>query len=171
MGGNVETLADEFLLLFKRHLNGTIKAQLRMVTCVSVDWDEKTMVCEDENELPYHNVALGLGAIMTKPAVGCECIIAILEAEDSVAWLIHTDEADEIVFRDGENGGLTITPELKKQLDTMTKRIDAVYNAINNSAVAPGDGGATFKTNMVAVLSTVTQKEDFSKIEDEKIKH
>ena len=33
---------------------------------------------------------------------------------------------DSITFNEGENGGLCITPELKKQLETMSARIDTI---------------------------------------------
>lgn len=52
----------------------------------------------------------------------------------------------------------------------MSTRIDGIIQAITGSAVSPMDGGETYKTNMTTVVSTL-QKEDFSKIIDDKIKH
>ena len=71
------------------------------------------------------------------------------------------------------NGGSETTanaPDLKKQLTTMSARIDGIINAITSSAVAPQDGGATYKSNMSAIVSAL-QKEDFSNMIDDKIKH
>ena len=71
------------------------------------------------------------------------------------------------------NGGSETTAnatELKKQLITMSARIDGIINAITSSAVAPQDGGATYKGNMSAIVSAL-QKEDFSNMIDDKIKH
>ncbi len=67
--------------------------------------------------------------------------------------------------------GLVKADELKTQLDKMTARIDGIINAIQTAAVAPTDGGATFKANMIAVLATLQNKEDFSQIKNEAVQH
>lgn len=72
------------------------------------------------------------------------------------------------------NGGSETTAnanDLKKQLTTMSGRIDALFNAIKSGVPAPMDGGAAYKTSMTAILSAASQKEDFSNIIDDKIKH
>jgi len=53
--------------------------------------------------------------------------------------------------------------ETQKQLEELTKRVDGIIDAIKNSAVAPGDGGATFKANLIAATSTLPNP-DFSDI-------
>ncbi len=68
-------------------------------------------------------------------------------------------------------GGIVKADELKTQLAKMTTRIDGIINAIKTAAVAPQDGGATFKTNMIAVLETLINKEDFSNIKNDKVQH
>ena len=108
--------------------------------------------------------------ILITPGQNSSVLVSRIGRSDEL-FIEMFSEVESVVFDNGENGGLTITPELKKQLDKVTARIDAIYNAIRNSAVAPNDGGSTFKTNMITVLSSVTDKEDFSKIENTKIKH
>lgn len=71
------------------------------------------------------------------------------------------------------NGGSETTAnasELQSQLNKCKARIDAIINALKSSAVAPQDGGATYKTNITAALSGLTS-EDYSNIIDNKIKH
>lgn len=71
------------------------------------------------------------------------------------------------------NGGSETTANatnLKQELTKMSARIDGIIQAITASAVAPMDGGSTYKANMAAVVSAL-QKEDFSKMIDDKIKH
>lgn len=71
------------------------------------------------------------------------------------------------------NGGSETTAnatELQTQLNKCKARIDTIINALKSSAVAPQDGGATYKANITAALSTLTS-EDYSKIIDNKIKH
>ncbi len=171
---SVETAADEFMVLFKRHLSSNSQAQIRWVTCKSVDWDAKTMEAEGmSDELAYYDIALGFGSCDVKPIVETDCIIGILEGQESVAWLIYATETELVEFNGGENGGLTNTPELKTQLDKLTARVDGIISAINNGVPAAGapDGGAALQTSIKAALALITQKEDFGDIEDTKITH
>lgn len=71
------------------------------------------------------------------------------------------------------NGGSETTANatnLKQELTKMSARIDGIIQAITTSVVAPMDGGATYKANMAAVVSAL-QKENFSQMIDDKIKH
>ena len=71
------------------------------------------------------------------------------------------------------NGGSETTAnatELQKQLNICKARIDAIINALKSSAVAPQDGGATYKANISTALSGLTS-EDYSNMIDDKIKH
>lgn len=71
------------------------------------------------------------------------------------------------------NGGSETTAnatDLKNQLTKVTARIDAIIQAISSSPVSPMDGGATYKAAMTASLAAL-QKEDYSNIIDDKIKH
>lgn len=71
------------------------------------------------------------------------------------------------------NGGSETTAnatELQTQLYKCKARIDTIINALKSSAVAPQDGGATYKANITAALSGLAA-EDYSKIIDNKIKH
>lgn len=71
------------------------------------------------------------------------------------------------------NGGSETTANatnLQKELTRMSARIDGIIQAITGSAVTPQDGGLAYKTNMSEALATL-QKEDFSQIIDNKIKH
>ena len=70
-----------------------------------------------------------------------------------------------------QNGGAVKAAELKKQLSVLTARVDALYNALKNSPTAAQDGGAAYKGAITAALSAVSQKEDFSGIESDKVKH
>ncbi len=73
------------------------------------------------------------------------------------------------------NGGtetMANATELQKQLNTMSGRIDAIINAISSAGIAAMDGGATFKGALVAALAPhLSNKENFSQMIDDKIKH
>ncbi|KAA6307334.1 hypothetical protein EZS27_040999, partial [termite gut metagenome] len=65
-----------------------------------------------------------------KPVVGSDCIIAIMEDEESVAVLMQADEVEEILFRNGENGGLTITPKLVEELEKTNDLLEALIQVL-----------------------------------------
>lgn len=101
------------------------------------------------------------------------------ESDDNVKTTISINENGDIsvategnITIDGDNfGGLCKTPELKSQLDILSGRLDSVINGIKNATVTPEDGGATLQAGIVASIEAYTDKEDFSQIENEKIKH
>lgn len=78
---------------------------------------------------------------------------------------------DTITLQGDDYGGLCKTPELAKQLDKMTRRIDGIMDALKNSPTGSQDGGAAYKSGIVGMLSSITDKEDFSEIESEKTMH
>ncbi len=99
-----------------------------------------------------------------------------LEDEDACLWA--KDGAFAIARKSGnlelngtDFGGIVKADELKTQLAKMTTRIDGIINAIQTAAVTPQDGGAGFKTAMVASLSALQDKENFSNIKNDKVQH
>lgn len=163
---------DEFGALFKKHLENNKQVQLRLVYCKDVDWEEKTMTAMGAtDDLEYYDVSLGLGYKFIKPKVDADCIIGILEGEESVGFLIDASEVEEVVFNGGELGGLCNVSELKEQLEKLTARVDGIIDALKNSVTGAQDGGAAYKTNIGTALDLLTDKEDFNDIEDINIKH
>ncbi len=170
---SLETAANEFMMLFKRHLNGSMQAQIRWVTCQSVDWDAKTMVAVGvSDDLEYYDVALGFGSVDTKPVENTDCLIAILEGQESVAFLIYAVETELMEFNGGSNGGLTNTPELKTQLDKTNELLQAIITVLSGSLIPePGNGSpSALQTALKAVITGKTLG-DYSQIEDTKITH
>ena len=170
---SMETEAGEFVSLFKRHLNGKMSATIRWATCKLVDWDAKTMDCIGvSDELEYFDVSLGFGSVDTKPAVDSDCLIAILEGNESVAFLIYANEVELLQFNGGENGGLTITPELVTQLNKTNELLQAIMAVISGTQILePGNGSPS--ALQIALKAAITGKQlgDYSNIEDSKITH
>jgi phage baseplate assembly protein gpV len=84
---------------------------------------------------------------------------------------LSANAEDGITLNGGENGGLTVTPKLVEQLEKMSARIDGIIDAINNGVPVPQDGGAGLQTTIKASLSAIVDKEDFSEVENDKVKH
>ncbi|WP_296017068.1 hypothetical protein [uncultured Treponema sp.] len=83
-----------------------------------------------------------------------------------------TIKTDSTLELDGnDNGGVVIAPELKTQLGFLTQRVDTIINALQSAPTGSMDGGATYKTGIAAILATIVNKENFSNIESDKVKH
>lgn len=163
---------DKFGQLFKQHLNGSVKASLRWVTAKVVDWDAQMMTATDSDELEYFDVLLGVGTMAIKPVLNTDCLIAIVEGDEATAFLLYADEAELIQFNGGENGGLTITPTLKENLDKNNDILEALLNVINGGPILePGNGSAS--ALQTALQTAVAGKEigDFTNIENSIITH
>ena len=143
---------------------------------VSVD-DETCTI--DRNGLQFEDVRLAAVIdgntknLLIKPKVGSMVLVADLsEGLLRDLAVIGWSEVDSITINRGENGGLTNTPELKSQLDKLSKRVDDIISAINGAPTAtPADGGAAAQTYTKGKLALIVDKEDFGDIEDTKIKH
>lgn len=174
---------DRFRSLIDRKVNGSRQAQLRFVKCKSVQWDDRghrTMTATGlTDDTDYLEVMLGFGYTDIKPKQGSVCLIGVVEGQEALTFLINAEEvelvevkADKIEYNDKANdSGLAIVPELRRQLDTMTKRIDGIISAIKGGIPVAQDGGTALQKSIVAALDTITDREDFSNIENEQIKH
>ncbi len=94
---------------------------------------------------------------------------AVLWSKDGGFVVVRADKTVEL--NGTQNGGVVKAQELKKQLAILTARVDGIINALKTAPTAAQDGGASYKGGIVGVLSAITQKEDFSNIESDKVKH
>jgi len=100
------------------------------------------------------------------------------ELEDGDAAL-YTQSGGRVIARENgtvelfgaDAGGVVKAAELKTQLDKLSARVDGIIDALKNSATAVQDGGAAYKAQIAAALAALTDKEDFSGIESEKVMH
>ena len=88
----------------------------------------------------------------------------------SGGWIIARENGTVELFGT-DAGGVVKAAELKTQLNKLTARVDGIMDALNNSATAAQDGGATYKAQIAIKLATMADKEDFSNIESEKVLH
>lgn len=110
-------------------------------------------------------------SLTIKPKIGSSVVVADLsEGERRLMVVIQYTEVESISIFGGDKGGLCNVLDLKQQLDIMSNRIDSIIDALKQSATGTQDGGATYKTNISLRLAMLT-KEDFTNIEDSRIKH
>lgn len=150
----------------------------------AVDKDDDTITVKPEGKAERTGVRLksvvedSESKIVVYPAIDSVVVVGVLHNDNKELFVQKVNTIDEVivncpnmVINGGENGGLTITPELKEQLNKMSARIDALYDAIKNGVPIAQDGGAGYQATMKAILATVAQSEDFSNIENDKVTH
>lgn len=166
----------------------SLPVQTVWATVKSVNWEQYTMIATGVVDgVDFHEVQLGLGAIVVKPTVGSKCLLGLIQnnannsmllfCEEMESYIILTDVGFKIELTkamltlNGDNyGGIVKAPELKTQLDKLSERVDKIITALSTSPTSPSDGGSAYKSAISSQLSGIA-KEDFSAIENDKIKH
>jgi hypothetical protein len=170
---------DKFADIFNRRLESVKQAQLRFVTCKSIDWDNKTMTAEGvSDDVNYDSVQLGFGYIDVKPAIGSVCLIGILEGKEALTFLINAEEVemvemkveDKIEINGGKNDGLVKVKELTQKLNSLENQFNTLLNTLQNVNVALAPSG-TFPFLPIFSAIQPVQITDKSDIENDKIKH
>lgn len=114
----------------------------------------------------------GDNGVLIIPKEGSKVLCGLIENNPTDAFIISASEVETITIHGGNNGGLTITPELVTQLDKLSARVDGIMDALNNAL--PGttpDAGAVLLTSIKTALALIVDNEDFSNIENDKITH
>ena len=106
---------------------------------------------------------------LLSPTTGSLVVISTINKQ-SQYYVSMLSQVDSVIFQNGENGGLTITPELVTQLDKTNTVINAIVNSIQNFTPVSGDGGAALKTFFASQISGKAVG-DYSSIENENFKH
>ena len=107
--------------------------------------------------------------ILITPVVD-SVVIATFLSKDT-AFISLYSEIDSVALRGDQFGGLIKIEELTTNLAKLTARVDGIIDAINNGVPVPQDGGVALQKSIVAGLSTLVDKEDFSQIENENVNH
>lgn len=112
--------------------------------------------------------------LLIKPKVGSNILLVDLsDGQLRDLKVLACSEVDSITINGGSLGGLCNVPELKIQLEKLSKRVDDMIDAINSPTVVatPQDGGTGLWALFKAQIAQIVDKENFSDIEDETIKH
>lgn len=145
-------------------------AQFCTVTAV----DGSTCTVEPLNgDAPINRVKLSAGETDTgfilTPVV--DSVVLVVFSSKTRAFVSMCSDVETVSIRGEENGGVVIAPELKTQLERMTERIDALADALNNTAADSSSG--TFKASLTPGMAAFSAlpSEDFKNIENENVKH
>ncbi|GLB51701.1 hypothetical protein NBRC110019_07400 [Neptunitalea chrysea] len=91
-----------FTELINQRIKELTPIQTAYATCVSVDWENKTMVAKGQtDDLEYYDIDLGRGAEYKKPKVNTLCLIGLIENNPANAFLLDAAELEELNFKTG----------------------------------------------------------------------
>jgi len=107
--------------------------------------------------------------LLITPVVGSTVIATFLSKD--TAFISLYSEIESVQIMGDQFGGLIKIEELIKNLDKLTARVDGIIDAIKNGVPIPTDGGAGLQTTIKVALALLVDKEDFTTMENENIKH
>lgn len=140
---------------------------------VSIDSDnlaELEPLNGDPNLLAVRLIA-GASAtpLLITPVIGSAVIATFLSS--NTAFISLYSEVESVEIRGGDLGGLIKIEDLKSELAKLTARVDDIISAINGGVPVAADGGAALQTSIKAALALIINKENFTNMENEKVKH
>ncbi len=139
--------------------------------------NEDSCDVEIEKDLTLFKVRLNTilkqeSGIQIKPKKGCQVLCGIIENNPNDAFVIRASEIDTITINKGDNGGLAITPKLVEELNKNNQILQGIMQILNGTPInEPGNGSPSALQTALKGAITGKQLGDFSKIENEKIKH
>ena len=167
---------DELKRILREGAKEEVPIQTVWVTVKTVDWDARTMACEDYEGLEIFDVKLGLGTVLIKPKVGTRALIGLVENRSADGFLIECTEAEElyfnadkITFKGQDNGGLVKIKELVAQVNKNSQLLTQIKMVFQTWAAVQGDGGAALK--LAAAAFTNLPVADLANIENKDVNH
>ena len=107
--------------------------------------------------------------LLITPVVGSTVIATFLSKD--TAFVSLYSEIESVQIMGDQFGGLIKIEELVKNLDKLTARVDGIIDAIKDGVPIPQDGGVGLQNTINVALALLTDKEDFTTMENENIKH
>lgn len=175
----------ELEILIERVFKRLKQSESFLGKVISVDKENEVCEVEKAEGLSFYNVRLNsiIDILETKvtayPKVGSYVICQLLNDNKHVAYISKFSEVDEIkvicekiTINDGANGGLTITPELKKELVKNNAILSAIMNVIEGISIMElGNGNPS--ALQIALQSAIAGKTvgSFENIENTKVRH
>lgn len=117
------------LLKLKQTLRERTRSEIPVIvvwaTAEAVDWEKKTMLAIGVMDgVPYYDVLLGLGNKYVKPKVGSKCLLGLIENNDAAAFLIDSEEVEDIEWR--ISGKYLIANKTEDMLTLIKDLLDAI---------------------------------------------
>lgn len=153
-------------------------AQMLPAKVTKVDLEALTCDCEPIGKPELFDVRLKAGidqvtdGIVEVPKVGSMVMVSMIGKSKTDAVVVLASQVSEVVMFGGQNGGLTITPKLVEELNKTNELLNALLDVIKGAPVLePGNGAASVLQTQMKTAVADKELGDYSKIENEKVKH
>lgn len=169
---------DELRRILKQQITGLIPTQVVVGEVIEVSADKTN--CDVRclaSDITLHGVRLApaLGASKTcliVPAKGSLCLVGLVENNAAFNYLVAVQNAEEIILRGGDLGGLVKVEELKAQMEKDSKILRALLNVINGLTIQePGNGSPSALQLALKTKMANLEEGKYDKIENTKVKH
>lgn len=145
--------------------------RLAKVTKVNGDRTCTVDLVQDDTEVKevlLQSVKGKESGVYITPVVGSYVMVVINE----LPFVCLTTEFESLELGGKDNGGLTITPELKKQLEKTNKLLDAILNVITGAPIVEAGNGAPSSLQQALNIAVAgKQLGSYNNIENEKVVH
>ncbi len=113
------------------------------------------------------------------PKVGSFVLVGLINNNPNSNYIVSFSEVDDIWLQSptiklngDSNGGVVNWPKAVEQLEKLTARVDALYDALNTAAPsAPTDSGASLIAAIKGSLAAVVDIEKWDGLENENVTH
>lgn len=185
-----ETLFEQTVMAI---LAKAVPMQVTEGTVTTVDKVERTCTVERDYLPTLFDVRLnailnpGDSQVTIFPKSGSRVLCALVEGQPTDAFVLTATEPEEVsgkvgevslrwnaegvILNGGKLGGLVKAKELETQLSKLTARVDGIISALKGGVPVAQDGGAALIASINAALAALTDRENFSSLENEKVKH
>jgi len=185
-------MEEKFQRLIELLLKRSLPAMVCIGTVTEEAEDKQSCTVERENAPTLYKVRLNAiigeleNNVTVVPALKSKVLCSLIDNDVNEAFVLSCEKPEEInvklsettlvinqegvVINGGDLGGMIKIEELTKNLDKLTKRVDTIYNGFKGLTPDPPlAGSAAVTAALKAIVSPPT--EDFSKLEDSKVKH
>tara|TARA_Y100000588_G_scaffold217747_1_gene231657 strand:+ start:122 stop:637 length:516 start_codon:yes stop_codon:yes gene_type:complete len=145
---------------------------------LEVDKDTLTCVVSPVNGAEMFDVRLKASintvtdGIVEFPVEGTTVLVCLIGNDPEMGFIAAVDKVETVLMFGGENGGLTITPKLVKELNKTNELLTALLDVIKGAPVMePGNGSPSALQTQLNAAVADKELGDYSEIENEKVKH
>ncbi len=185
-------MEENFQRLIELLLKKSLPAMVCIGTVKDVAEDKQTCTVDREDAPTLYKVRLNAvigeldNNVTIVPAPKSKVLCSLIDNDVNEAYILSCEKPEEInvklsettliinqegvVINGGELGGMIKIEELVSQLEKLTARVDTIFDGFSKLVPDPPQAGsASVTSGLKAIVSPPT--EDFSNIEDSKVKH
>lgn len=185
-------LEENFQRLIEILLKKNVPSMVSFGTVTKISSDKQYCTVERENAPTLYKVRLNaiIGQIDSNltiiPKVGSTVLFSLIDNDCNEAFILSSScpeeidikientslsiKKDQVLINEGSNGGLIKINDLISELGKLSNRVDTIFTGFSKLIPdSPGAGSAGLTAALKAIIAS--DKENFSNIENSKVKH